>query len=76
MKLCKDCKFYKEFNTCKKNVNLVDGGELTTWRRMASLQREDGWLTSRMTGTCGIKARWWEAKEEQEEQEERPRASM
>jgi hypothetical protein len=47
-------------DVCAKNLDPVTGEPLTeSWQRKCSEQREDRYLTSLITGTCGKSARWF-----------------
>ena len=43
---------------------LSSGGDVSLSNRNSCWnQRYDGWLSSRLTGSCGAEGRWWEPKE-------------
>lgn len=72
MKLCVNCQWFEsetrmEFAKCKrsKKISPVDG-EMTPYPEYiyCKIQREDGILLSRLLGTCGKEARFFEEKKE------------
>jgi hypothetical protein len=76
IKLCKDCKHYIEINnraSCTsikaRAINFVDGKpDRRSWRSSAVEQREEGFFGSWIMGTCGIRARFFEPKEDEKDQ--------
>lgn len=69
MKPCTDCKYYKS-NPASNALCTKSGVAYINWRGEESyiykacyLQREHGWILSRLTNECGKEARWWEADE-------------
>ena len=72
-KICADCLFYNDdhyrFTCISPHVyghkNIVTG-EVSTYGAACSLQREDGWLGSRIQGTCGEAGRFFVSKHDHE----------
>lgn len=64
MKICQDCKWYDGYGLCKSpkvrnRLDLVNGGRRPVYMS-CKVQREDSWLLSRLTGTCGFAGRFFE----------------
>lgn len=74
-KLCSECQWSSD--SCCRAPNNIDynatrandlvGPPYTTTEvaykfDLCSTQRVDGWLSARLTGTCGREGRWWVSK--------------
>ncbi|KMR91587.1 hypothetical protein FE62_15300 [Staphylococcus aureus] len=57
---------YGAFDSCARSVkiriDMQDGSEITTGWNTPRLEREDGRIMARLTGSCGKEGRFWEAK--------------
>ena len=70
MKLCVNCRHsadkYVAFESCARSVNtridMQDGSEIKTGWVSARLERMDGIIMARLSGSCGKEGRFWEAK--------------
>lgn len=69
MKPCTTCKYYKSNPNSnalctKSGVAYINfRGEESYYYSICCLQRELGWILSRVFNKCGKEARWWGAKE-------------
>lgn len=82
MKLCKDCKWYREkqphdsFPSCVNPKDLeqdhVNGGWLPRWK-FCKILRGELWPLDVLLRTCGRRARWFEAKEPGDDDSTGPR---
>ena len=81
MKICKDCKWYNadtildmRFGKCTSPRRRYTVDRVTGERRFifdyCSVLRIGGWLQARLSGDCGEEGRWFEPKDENNEEEE------
>lgn len=63
MKLCRDCLYYRQYESCVKQPNPVTGEPQFGWRGSCDHQREDYWFSRLLNNSCGKIGRFWKAKE-------------
>lgn len=68
MKFCKDCKHYikrgewSAYDRCNRK-NLIDPNVINDMTKFCYSERQDGWFSARLEGTCGREGRFYEQKE-------------
>lgn len=64
MKLCKDCKHFDPLLFgCKRDAKVCPLFGTKTAKR-ARFEREDGWLSAILIGSCGKSGRFWTPRNE------------